>query len=223
MNSLKALREHILRVHPGVITDLASPVHPEGFWSLDVDLADKHLSVQWSTATGFGISSASKENFAEGPDEVFPSLELAKGRVDKLLGTIERTSPPIGVALARLRERRGLTQQGLAQKLGIRQATISGLERRGDVQLSTLRRVVEGLGGVLEVYGSFPDAKYSLNSQSPATLHQSGAECAGPSPATGAISVGPNAFESLRIAGTLPDAYKIAKMIGDRRSVMEIP
>src|SRR5258708_4525734 len=129
MSSINALHEYIQRKYPDATTNLTAPLRPEGMWSLDVDLKDKHLAIQWSSTTGFGVSSASNDSFGEGPDEVFTSLDRVQERVDGLLTTIDRTSPPIGVLLSRLRELRGLTQRELAENLGLRQATISGFER----------------------------------------------------------------------------------------------
>src|SRR5687768_15851202 len=149
MNPLKALQQFVQRNYPEARTDLIAPLDSHGVWSLDVDLAEKHLAIEWSRATGFGVSSASDENYGEGPDEMYGSLEDAQQRVDQLLTTNERTSPSFPVLLSRLRERQGVTQQELATRLGIRQATISGLEHREDVQVSTLRRVIEALGGKL--------------------------------------------------------------------------
>ncbi len=41
--------------------------------------------------------------------------------------------------------------------MGISQPALSKLERRGDLQLGTLRRVVEHLGGSINVQVQFPD------------------------------------------------------------------
>ena len=49
------------------------------------------------------------------------------------------------------------TQEELAARLGVGQDTISRLERRGDMLLSTLRRYVEGMGGKLELVAQFPN------------------------------------------------------------------
>lgn len=49
------------------------------------------------------------------------------------------------------------TQEDLAEKLGVGQDTISRLEQRSDMLLSTLRRYVEGMGGKLELVAQFPD------------------------------------------------------------------
>ena len=49
------------------------------------------------------------------------------------------------------------TQEELATSLGVGQDTISRIERRSDMLLSTLRRYVEAMGGKLELVAEFPD------------------------------------------------------------------
>ena len=49
------------------------------------------------------------------------------------------------------------TQQDLAVALGVGQDTISRLEKRSDMLLSTLRRYVEGMGGTLKLVAQFPN------------------------------------------------------------------
>jgi DNA-binding XRE family transcriptional regulator len=49
------------------------------------------------------------------------------------------------------------TQAELALTLGVRQDTISRLEQRSDMLLSTLRRYVEAMGGTLDLVVTFPD------------------------------------------------------------------
>ena len=61
--------------------------------------------------------------------------------------------------LQELRQARALSQQELAEVLGLNQATISKLERRTDMYLSSLRRFVEAMGGELEVSANFPEGK----------------------------------------------------------------
>lgn len=50
-----------------------------------------------------------------------------------------------------------LTQEELAHNLGVGQDTISRLERKSDMMLSTLRRHVEAMGGTLEIVARFPN------------------------------------------------------------------
>lgn len=68
-----------------------------------------------------------------------------------------------GAALRRLRLARRLTQQQLADRLGMTQPEISKLERRRDVRLSTMRAYVAALGGSLELVARFGEEEVQLN------------------------------------------------------------
>ncbi len=59
--------------------------------------------------------------------------------------------------LRELREALDRSQQQLAERLGIQQAAVSRLERRTDMYLSTLRELIQALGGELEIVARFPD------------------------------------------------------------------
>ncbi len=60
-------------------------------------------------------------------------------------------------SLKDLRQAVEKTQVDLAEALGVGQDTISRLEQRSDMLLSTLRRYVEGMGGKLELVAQFPN------------------------------------------------------------------
>jgi DNA-binding XRE family transcriptional regulator len=64
--------------------------------------------------------------------------------------------------LQELRQARELTQEELAEVLGLNQATISKLERRTDMYLSSLRRFVEAMGGELEIAANFPEGRVRI-------------------------------------------------------------
>ena len=55
-----------------------------------------------------------------------------------------------------LRKARRLTQARLAKSLGITQDSVSRLERRSDLLLSTLRRTVRAMGGDIRIVAQFP-------------------------------------------------------------------
>lgn len=61
----------------------------------------------------------------------------------------------VGQSLRKLRELAGLTQTDLAQRLKVGQASISKIEHRGDVQISSLQKYVEGLGAKLRIEAAF--------------------------------------------------------------------
>jgi transcriptional regulator with XRE-family HTH domain len=138
------------------------PLELDGVWFMDLAYGDKRMAIEWSPTTAFGVSSLSDESYGERPDETFRALDDVQRRITELLSGDERTTPPLGVLLSRLRELRGITQQELGSKLGVRQATVSGMERRDDIQFSTLRRVVKALSGSLEIFVVFSDARYRL-------------------------------------------------------------
>jgi len=56
-----------------------------------------------------------------------------------------------------LRRARERTQVEVAKKLGITQDSVSRLEQRADLLLSTLRAYVAALGGQLSLIAEFPD------------------------------------------------------------------
>jgi len=60
-------------------------------------------------------------------------------------------------SLRDLRRALALTQTDLAARLGVGQDSVSRLEQRSDLMLSTLSAYVEALGGRLELVARFPD------------------------------------------------------------------
>ena len=65
--------------------------------------------------------------------------------------------------LAELRLTAGLSQEELANAIGIKQPTLSRLESQDDMQISTLRRVIEALGGKLEIIARLPSGDVRLS------------------------------------------------------------
>ena len=61
------------------------------------------------------------------------------------------------MTLRELRHARKLTQVRMAKKLGITQDSVSRLEQRRDLLLSTLRKTIEAMGGNLSLVAQFPD------------------------------------------------------------------
>ena len=58
--------------------------------------------------------------------------------------------------LRQLRKAREQSQEELARTLGVKQAAVSKLERRTDMYISTLRGLIEAMGGTLEIVARFP-------------------------------------------------------------------
>src|ERR1700683_3003137 len=61
------------------------------------------------------------------------------------------------MALDELRSAKRLTQADMAEMLDVPQSSISRIERRADMYLSTLRNYIHAMGGVLQIQAIFPD------------------------------------------------------------------
>ncbi len=83
--------------------------------------------------------------------------QVLEGLSAKRRAKIERRAGELATTLKDLREAFAHTQVELAQNLGVGQDTISRIERRSDMLLSTLRRYVEAMGGRLELVARFPN------------------------------------------------------------------
>lgn len=83
-------------------------------------------------------------------DDVMAGLSL------KRRAKIEKRAMELAT-LKDLRQAVEKTQEDLAATLGVGQDTISRLEQRSDMLLSTLKRYVEGMGGKLQLIAEFPN------------------------------------------------------------------
>ncbi len=70
--------------------------------------------------------------------------------------------------LSEIRQLAGESQQEVAEVLGIKQPSLSKLEKQGDIQISTLRKIIEALGGKLEVLARFPKGTVKIDQFEPA-------------------------------------------------------
>ncbi len=61
------------------------------------------------------------------------------------------------MALEELRSAKQATQSDMAELLAVPQSSISRIEQRADMYLSTLRNYVHAMGGVLQIQAVFPD------------------------------------------------------------------
>ncbi|MEB3294689.1 MAG: helix-turn-helix domain-containing protein [Synechococcales bacterium] len=82
--------------------------------------------------------------------------QLPKERQEKIRQQAEKMIAE-ELSLRDLRIARQLTQEKLAERLKVRQESISRLEKRADLHLSTLREVIQAMGGELRLVVEFPD------------------------------------------------------------------
>lgn len=74
-----------------------------------------------------------------------------------------RTAEMLGeMPLQELRQARQLSQEALASAMGANQSSVSKLERRTDMYVSTLRSYIEAMGGELEILAKFPDGEVRI-------------------------------------------------------------
>jgi DNA-binding XRE family transcriptional regulator len=66
------------------------------------------------------------------------------------------------VGFAALRKARSQTQVELAANLGLPQASVSDIENRSDLLLSTLSKYIRAMGGELRIQAVFPEATFNL-------------------------------------------------------------
>lgn len=59
--------------------------------------------------------------------------------------------------LRQVREARDRSQEAIAATLNINQAAVSKLERRTDMYVSSLRKLIQAMGGELDIVARFPD------------------------------------------------------------------
>jgi predicted transcriptional regulator len=66
------------------------------------------------------------------------------------------------MGLAELREAMDLTQETLADTLRVKQASISKMERRSDMYISTLRKIIDAMGGELQIIANMPNGRVQI-------------------------------------------------------------
>lgn len=142
---------------PGIALEVDAPSRAGGDWFIDAKLRDQSFTIEFRPKLGFGVSSTPAEGIGEGPDEFLEDEEAVAERVAGLLSSRRRTEPQRVRLLQELRERQHISQVALAEKLGVKQPTISKIERREEVNVGTLRKYVKAIGGELHITARFPD------------------------------------------------------------------
>lgn len=64
----------------------------------------------------------------------------------------------VGSTIRKMREQRGMTQQGLADKAAVSRVTISNIERGSDIAVSNLLSIGKALGIQLALLGEMNDS-----------------------------------------------------------------
>src|SRR5271166_3824544 len=88
-------------------------------------------------------------NYKELQEKMEPASRA--GNVRRVRDELQR------MALDELRSAKRLTQADMAEMLDVPQSSISRIEQRADMYLSTLRNYVHAVGGELRIQAVFPD------------------------------------------------------------------
>ena len=67
------------------------------------------------------------------------------------------------LTLSELRKSLNFTQEEVADKLGVVQSALSKIEHQDDIQVSTLSKYIESLGGSLKIVAHFPDQEIIIS------------------------------------------------------------
>lgn len=86
--------------------------------------------------------------------------KLSQAALDRVNRAVE--GELLEMDLRAIRELTGKTQEELATLAEMTQSEVSRLERRSDYLVSTLQRIVQALGGELEVIANFGDKRVKL-------------------------------------------------------------
>lgn len=148
---------------PKALIDLDAPHEADGIWFLDATIGKHTVSLQWQRGSkGIGITSTAEPGYGEGAHEIATRADSAFDRTVQLLLARGRTRTPEPMGLCDMRRLQGVSQVQLAAAMHIRQSSVSKLEQRDDLLLSSLKALIEGLGGRLQVRASFPDGRSCL-------------------------------------------------------------
>ena len=93
----------------------------------------------------------------------FRELEAKMGAASRARAKAQAKDMMADMLLGEIRKAVGLTQEELAESLGIKQPTLSRLESQDDMQISTLRRLIHALGGELEIIARLPGGVIRLS------------------------------------------------------------
>ena len=94
-----------------------------------------------------------------------PASDLTKNWPPERLAALAAEKRALETEAATLEELRvalGISQERLAELLDVQQPAVSKLERRNDMRVSTLREVIEALGGELKLVAKFRDRTIDL-------------------------------------------------------------
>lgn len=137
-----------------------------------IDLSDgnRSVTIEYRPQRGFGLyfdDGSEIDDFGSGPIELYRDLRPLINRLKKFFSGGGNTS------ITRLREIRevlGVSQKQLSKAFHQEQSSISKMENRDEIFLSTLYSYIHNLGGTLEMKIHFRECDLSLSIDKPSAL-----------------------------------------------------
>jgi len=162
MSAVDQLGRNLKKQFPVAEIEIRKADDPNGFQFLNMLVGDFKVGVEWHKEYGFGISSfgdesSPRDGLFEAPNEWYATEPAAFHRIASLIFD-QRSTKPRPARISEIRQERGMSQETLSEQLNVKQATYSKLERRADVKVSSLRQVIEAMGGKLLLQAVFPDS-----------------------------------------------------------------
>lgn len=133
---------------PSELTDDSSTDRPVAGFKFDED-AGEYSDHEWETATERVVSTRQRV-LAANPE----AAEAAAKTYASISARVE--------TLRAIRRARGLTQSQISTLLEISQAEVSRMERRTNLQLTTLARFIEAVGGRLRITAVFDEQEVEI-------------------------------------------------------------
>ncbi|MBS0204904.1 MAG: helix-turn-helix transcriptional regulator [Planctomycetes bacterium] len=163
MSPIEQLSQDLKAQFPETEIEIRKSDDPNGFQFLSLVVGDFAVAVEWKSEHGFGISSfredpSSLDGLFDSPSEWYTTEQGAFHRVASLVCDLRSTRLQ-PVKISDVRQERGMSQEEISRLLRIKQATYSKLERREDVKISSLQKVVEAMGGKLLIQAVFKDTR----------------------------------------------------------------
>jgi len=158
MNELEKIKDVVVEKLPNLKWKLDIPDDESGSTWLDLNLGNDAITIEWRPNMGFGVFIDDEESYGNKPTEIYRSPEILLSRIDLLIRDKR------DLKIREIRELLGLSQEDLGKLLGQKQASISKMESRRDLMLTTMFRYIHALGGHIEIKAHFDDCDVPLSS-----------------------------------------------------------
>lgn len=147
-----------------------------GIVQIDVAAKGRSFAIEYRPEIGFGLTSLDQPGgdslFNSGSDELYLDEAALLSRLADLIRKRSHTVPQRPLLLQEVRAALGVSQSELADRLQIRQPSLSKIERSGRLQIDTLQRYIAALGGklklVADVDGQHYEVRVPMDSEAPA-------------------------------------------------------